>query len=94
MGRIEGSDPLTNDLSELLKPFVGKDLRLLTNDASGVKIIPDEVCYAVVGYYSRNARFYDGKPAAEAKQGDTMRSVVLRPPLGQAPTPTKRGTTF
>ncbi|MDV3349961.1 hypothetical protein QGP82_14745 [Leptothoe sp. LEGE 181152] len=30
-------DPLTNTLSDPLKPFAGKDLRLLTNDAQAVK---------------------------------------------------------
>jgi hypothetical protein len=42
MNRIQESDPITNDLSEPLKPFSGNDLRLITNDLQGRLIIPDE----------------------------------------------------
>lgn len=66
LNRIEAADPITNDLSEKLKPFAGKDLRLITNDAQGIKIIPDEACYAVVAYYARHARSYQGQAIAEA----------------------------
>ena len=65
LNRIESADPLTNDLPELLQPFVSKDLRLLTNDTSGVKIIPDEACYAISEYYAFEARSYRGQKIAQ-----------------------------
>ena len=49
--RIEQSDPETNDLEDSLKAFAGKELRLETNDPSGIKIVPDEACYAIAEYY-------------------------------------------
>lgn len=64
LNKIEKSDPLTNDLVECLKPLVGKDLRLLTNDLQGRKIIPDEVCQAISEYYAFDARDYKGKQTA------------------------------
>ena len=63
--RIEESDPITNDLPDLLKPFAEKDLRLITNDTQGIKIIPDDVCYAIAEYYAFEARSYKGQKTAQ-----------------------------
>lgn len=60
-GKREGSDPETNDLSEPLKPFAGKDLRLETNDLQGRLIIPDEACFAIADHYANHARSYKSK---------------------------------
>lgn len=62
--RIQTSDPTTNDLSERLKLFAGKDLRLTTNDPQGRLLIPDEVCWAILGYYAVDARQFAGKQTA------------------------------
>ena len=59
--QIENSDPETNDLSEPLKPFAGKALRLETNDLQGRLIIPDEACFAIADHYANHARSYRGK---------------------------------
>lgn len=64
LNRIRNSDPLSNTLSESLKPFAGKDLRLVSNDLQGRLIVPDEVCYAIAEYYALDARDYEGKPVA------------------------------
>jgi hypothetical protein len=61
LNRIQESDPITNDLSEPLKPFSGKDLRLITNDLQGRLIIPDEACFAIADHYANHARAYKGK---------------------------------
>lgn len=64
LDRIKDSDPLTNDLSDCLKPFAGKELRLLTNDSQGRRIIPDDACSAISEYYAFEARQYSGKQVA------------------------------
>lgn len=64
LNRIAESDPITNDLSECLKPYADKDLRLITNDSSGRLIIPDEACSAIAEYYAFEARQYEGKDVA------------------------------
>jgi hypothetical protein len=61
LNRIQESDPITNDLSEPLKPFSGNDLRLITNDLQGRLIIPDEACFAIADHYANHARAYKGK---------------------------------
>lgn len=66
LNRIRESDPITNTLSESLKSFAGKDLRLITNDSAGRQIVPDEACYAVAEYYAFDARAYDGQDVARA----------------------------
>jgi hypothetical protein len=66
LNRIRESDPITNDLSDCLKPFAGKDLRLITNDLQGRLIIPDDACSAVSEYYAFEARQYAGKQVATA----------------------------
>lgn len=63
--RLRDADPITNNLSERLKPFAGKDLRLITNDPQGRLLIPDEACWAILGYYAREARQFAGKRVAE-----------------------------
>lgn len=64
LNRIEQSDPISNQLSDCLKPFAGQNLRLISNDLQGRLIIPDEVCHAVTEYYAFEARDYDGKEVA------------------------------
>lgn len=64
LNRVESSDPITNDLSDSLKPFAGKTLRLITNDPQGRLIVPDEACYAVAEYYAFDARAYQGQETA------------------------------
>jgi hypothetical protein len=65
LNRFRDSDPITNDLPDSLKLFAGKDLRLITNDLQGRKIIPDEACYVVLQYYAEEARDYAGKKIAQ-----------------------------
>ncbi len=62
--KIELSSPEANELSEPLKPFAGKRLRLEANDLQGRLIVPDEACYAIVEHYAYYARKYDGKEIA------------------------------
>lgn len=62
--RIRESDPLSNSLPESLKPFAGKDLRLVSNDLQGRVIIPDEACQGIAEYYTFDARDFDGKEIA------------------------------
>ncbi|MTJ21246.1 hypothetical protein FJR06_07865 [Dolichospermum sp. UHCC 0352] len=64
LNRLRDSDPITNELVECLKPFVGSDWRLITNDPSGRVFIIDEVCHAVLEYYALEARKYKGKQIA------------------------------
>jgi len=64
LNRVRNSDPVSNTLPESLEPFVGKELRLVSNDLQGRVIIPDEVCHAVAEYYSFDARDYEGKDTA------------------------------
>lgn len=64
LNRVRDSDPISNELSSGLKGFAGKDLRLISNDLQGRRIIPDEACYAVAEYYAFDARDYSGKDIA------------------------------
>jgi hypothetical protein len=64
LNKIRDSDPITKDIEESLKPYAGKDWRLITNDSQGRLIIVDEVCQAVVEYYALDARSYKGKEVA------------------------------
>jgi len=59
--QIKDSDPETNELSEPLKFFAGKDLRLETNDIQGRLIVPDEACFLIADHYANHARAYKGK---------------------------------
>jgi hypothetical protein len=77
LNRIENLDPITNDLPESLQSFVGKDLRLITNDLQGKLIIPDEACYAVADYYANHARAYKGKPICKQNL-QSLGSVSMR----------------
>lgn len=74
LARIESEDPETNTLPESLKSFAGKDLRLETNDLQGIKIIPDEACYAVLEYYALDARAYAGQDTAKTNYRMTGRA--------------------
>lgn len=65
--QIEQSNPETNTLSDPLKPFAGKDLRLETNTPTGLIIIPDEACQGVLEHYAFEARRYQGQPKAVEK---------------------------
>lgn len=62
--KTEDANPLTNELAESLKPFAGKELKLLTNDLEGRMFILDDVCQAVCEYYAFDARQYNGKEVA------------------------------
>lgn len=64
LNRVRDSDPISNELSDCLKPFGGKDLRLISNDLQGRRIISDEACYAVAEYYAFESRDYLGKNIA------------------------------
>lgn len=64
LNEIAQSDPITNALPELLKPFAGKELRAITNKTDGSKFIVDNVCQAVLEYYAFEARKYNGKEIA------------------------------
>lgn len=64
INRIESSDPISNELPEQLKPFAGKDLRLISNDTQGIKIVPDDACFAIAEYYALDARSYAGQDVA------------------------------
>ena len=65
LNRIRDFDPITNTLEDCLKPYAGKELRLITNDPQGRVIIVDEVCQAILEYYAFDARSYDGKDLAK-----------------------------
>jgi hypothetical protein len=75
--QIRDSDPETNDLSEPLKPFAGKDLRLETNDLQGRLIVPDEACFAIADHYANHARTYKGKPICRQNL-QSLGSVSMR----------------
>jgi hypothetical protein len=49
---------------ECLKLFAGRDLRLITNDVQGRRVVSDDACSAVSEYYAFEARQYPGKQAA------------------------------
>lgn len=100
--RIRQADPLTNDLPEVLKPFAGSDLRLLTNDLQGRVIIADEPCHAITEYYAFDARDYAGKDIAitnyRAVGKAGMRLFIwaktgYTPPLHRHPKPQLQHTT-
>ena len=64
LNKIRDSDPILNDLEECLKPYAGKDWRLISNDLQGRVIIIDDLCQAIVEYYALDARTYKGKEVA------------------------------
>lgn len=64
LNRIEEADPVLNDLPDCLKQFAGKDLRLVSNDPQGRRIVPDEACSAITEYYAFEARSYKGQQVA------------------------------
>ena len=66
LNRVRDSAPITNSLPETLRPFAGIDLRLITNDLQGRRIVPDEVCQSVAEYYAFDARDFEGKDTAIA----------------------------
>jgi hypothetical protein len=66
LNRIRDSDAIANDLPGSLKPFAGKELRLITNEANGSRFIIDEVCQAICEHYVFEARQYKGKDIAIA----------------------------
>lgn len=65
LNRIENADPITNTLTESLKPFAGEALRLITNDTQGRLIVPDEACFAIAEYYALDARSFAGQDVAK-----------------------------
>ncbi len=65
LNRIRDCDPISNDLSNYLKPYAGKDWRLISNDKQTQSVfIIDEVCHAILEYYAIDARKYKGKQIA------------------------------
>jgi hypothetical protein len=65
LNRIRDFDPISNDLSNSLKPYAGKDWRLISNDEKTQSVfIVDEVCHAILEYYVIDARKYKGKQIA------------------------------
>ncbi len=53
LNRIRDCDPISNDLSHSLKPYAGKDWRLISNDEQTQSVfIIDEVCHAILEYYA------------------------------------------
>jgi hypothetical protein len=82
LDKIHDSDPVANDLPESLKAFAGKDFKGVTNTVQndykdGRKFIPDIACYAILKYYVRDARRYQGKKIAE-KNFDAIAAVGMR----------------
>jgi len=64
LNRIRDSNPISNNLEDCLKPYAGKDWRLISNDPEGRKVVIDELCQAVTEYYAFDARQYDGQAIA------------------------------
>jgi len=64
LNKIRDLDPITNNLPKYLKPYIGKDWRLITNDAQNSLFVIDELCHAVLEYYALDARRYKGKSIA------------------------------
>jgi hypothetical protein len=64
LNKLRDSDPISNDLPECLKAYVGKELRLISNDNKNGLFVIDEVCHAVLEYYAIDARKYKGKSIA------------------------------
>jgi len=64
LNRIRDSNPITNELSECLKAFAGKEWRLITNNKQNCLFVIDELCHAVLEYYAIDARKYKGKQIA------------------------------
>lgn len=76
LNKVRDSDPILNDLEECLKPYAGKDLRLISNDLQGRLIIPDEACQAVAEYYAFEARDYAGKNVAVTNYRQVARAGI------------------
>lgn len=76
LNRIRDSSPISNDLPESLKVLSGKDLRLISNDLQGRRIIPDEACQAIVEYYAFDARSYEGQELAKANYRAASRAGI------------------
>ena len=64
LNRIRDSDPISNNLPKSLKELAGGDLRLISNDLQGRRIVPDEACQSIAEYYAFDAREYEGKSIA------------------------------
>jgi len=64
LNKIRDLDPITNNLPKSLKSYVGKDWRLITNDAQNSLFVIDELCHAILEYYAFDARRYKGKSIA------------------------------
>ncbi len=92
LNQISDSDPFTNEFSESLKPFVGNDWRLFTNDPQGRVFIRDEVCHAVLEYYAFDARRYKGKQIAKTNYRTVARAgmrVFIWSQTGYSPISTR-----
>ena len=64
LNKIRDCDPITNDLPNSLKPYAGKESRLITNDVKNSLFVIDELCHAILEYYAIDARKYKGKQVA------------------------------
>ncbi|RUT03640.1 hypothetical protein DSM106972_052790 [Dulcicalothrix desertica PCC 7102] len=64
LNRVRDSDTIVNNLAAALKPFAGKEQRLIVDDNKNSLFIVDDVCHAVLEYYALEARKYKGKQIA------------------------------
>jgi hypothetical protein len=76
LNKIRDSDYIMNDLEDCLKPYAGKELRLITNDPRIGLIIIDEVCQAILEYYVFDARTYKGKEAAKVNFRNLSKTTI------------------
>lgn len=76
LNRVRDSDPIGNNLSAALKPFAGKEQRLIVNDNKNSLFIIDDVCQAVLEYYAHDARKYKGKHIAVANYRTIARGGI------------------
>ena len=86
LNKIRDSNPITNDLPKSLKLYVGKDWRLITNDAQNSLFIIDELCHAILEYYAIDARKYKGwsyisKISASVAKARAKPTLCCIPPL-------------
>ncbi len=64
LNRVRDSDPISNELSDSLKPFAGKELRSSPIDNYGTRIVTLDACKAVIEHFACNTRKYKGRNTA------------------------------
>ncbi|MBW4599049.1 MAG: hypothetical protein KME29_05385 [Calothrix sp. FI2-JRJ7] len=65
LNRVRDSNAIVNNLPVSLKPFAGKEHRLIVNTKDSSLFIIDDICHAVLEYYALDARKYKGKQIAQ-----------------------------